>query len=122
MEAAIMGAEKGNSFIGQCILLYNNIQFDLNKIGEYIMPSVISKSAENLGYVYENQEQHFSNLTVYPTSVFTNTLHPDSSNNLYAIHQNAGSWIDYSKRGWLFRICKKYDLMQFYHIIETIKK
>lgn len=122
MEAAIMGAEKGNSFIGQCILLYNNIQFDLNKIGEYIMPSVISKSAEKLGYVYENQEQHFSNLTVYPTSVFTNTLHPDSSNKLYAIHQNAGSWIDYSKRGWLFRFCKKYNYMNLYRLLEFASK
>jgi len=122
MEAAIMGAEKNNSFIEHCLSIYKNKQFDLNRIGEFIMPSIISKHAEKWGYKYENREQHYSNMTIYPTSVFTNTLHPDSSNNIYAIHQNAGSWIDYSDRGWLFRICKKYDFMQLYHIIESLKK
>lgn len=122
MEAAIMGAEKGNSFIEQCLSIYKKKQFELDKIGEYIMPSIISEKAEKCGYKYENREQHFSNMTIYPTSIFTNTLHQDTTNpdGIYAIHQNAGSWIDFSDRGWLFRFCKKNGLMRMYHLMERV--
>ena len=121
MEAAIMGATKGHTFIKKCISFYHNKEFSTERAGkEFVMPKVISKYAEEYGYLYENKLQQLDGMKIYPTSFFTNTLHQDTSNvnELYAIHQNAGSWIDYSNRGWLFRFCKKHDLMDLYHRIE----
>ena len=121
IEAAIMGATKGHPFIKKSISFYHNTEFSVKKTGkDLVMPKVISKYAEEYGYLYENRLQQLDGMTIYPTSVFTNTLHKDTSNvnELHAIHQNAGSWIDYSNRGWLFRFCKKHDLMDLYHRIE----
>lgn len=125
MEAAIMGAQKGHPFIKRCMSFYNENTFDINRLSkDFVMPAVISRYAEEFDYKYENRQQQLEGITVYPTSVFTNTLHQDASNvnDLYAIHQNAGSWIDYSDRGWLFHFCRKNDLMSLYHFVEKIKK
>ncbi|MBP5326500.1 MAG: hypothetical protein J6Y98_01135 [Bacteroidales bacterium] len=121
MEAAIIGAQKGHPFIEECMSFYHENRFDTERLSkDLVMPAVISKIAEAKGYLYENREQTLDGMTIYPTSVFTNTLHSDTSNPdlLFAIHQNAGSWIDYSNRGWLFRFCKKHDLMDLYHRLE----
>lgn len=125
MEAAIMGSSKSHPFVKQCMSFYHNNTFSLDSLSKkYVMPLVISKIAETYGYKYENKKQLLEGITIYPTSFFTNTLHQDISNpnELYAIHQNNGSWIDYSNRGWLFRLCKKYDMINLYHKLEKIHK
>lgn len=124
MEAAIMGAIKGHPFIKKCMSFYHENTFSLERLSkDLVMPAVISHYAEEYGYQYKNNKQQMDDLTIYPTSVFTNTLHPDTSNTdgLYAIHQNVGSWIDYSERGWLFRFCRKYNLLDFYHRLERLR-
>lgn len=123
MEPAIMGAEKGHHFLEQCMSFYMHNRFSsTTTCKEDIMPNVVSRYATEHGYYYENKEQHLQDLTIYPTSYFTNTLHKDTSNvnELYAIHQNAGSWIDYQGRGWLFNYCRKHNLMNLYHRLEKI--
>ena len=124
MEAAIMGAQKGHPFIKKCMSFYKENNFDLERLSkDFVMPAVISKYAEEYGYKYENRQQQLEGITIYPTSVFTNTLHKDTTNvnNLYAIHQNAGSWIDYSDRGRLFHFCRRNDKMGLYRFIEKSK-
>ncbi len=125
MEAAIMGSSKNHPFVEKCMSFYYNNKFDIERLSkDFVMPAVISKFAEEYGYNYENRKQQLDGIIVYPTSVFTNTLRRDTSNvnELYAIHQNAGSWIDYFNRGWLFRFCKRNDLMKFYNRLEQLKK
>lgn len=125
MEAAIIGSSKGHPFLKQCMSFYHNNAFSLDSLSsKFVMPVVISNYAEKYGYKYENKKQQLDGITIYPTSVFTNTLHQDTSNpaELYAIHQNNGSWIDYSNRGWLFKLCKKNDMINLYHTIEKIFK
>lgn len=125
MEAAIMGARNNHPFIKECLSVYENKSFSMERTGDdIVMPAIISKCAEKYGYKYHNCLQHLSNMTIYPTSFFTNTLHRDTSNasELYAIHQNAGSWIDYSNRGWLYRFCRSHNLMKIYHKIERLNK
>lgn len=125
MEPAIMGAEKGHPFIKQCMSIYEERDFTLKR-GELdiVMPAVISEYAVQLGYRYKNEKQFFNDITVYPTDVFANTLNKDIEigDSVYAIHQNAGSWIDYSDRGWLFHFCRKHHLMSLYHSFERIRQ
>lgn len=121
MEAAIMGAEKGNAFVNRCLEYYMHCSFSFDRTStDIVMPAIISRQAQALGYQMLNQEQHCQfGITVYPTSVFTNTLCPDKTTaNHYAIHQNAGGWIDYNDRGRFFHFCRKHDLMELYHWIE----
>lgn len=123
MEAAIMGAKKWNIFVKKCLDNYRQSNFVFDRTTtDIVMPAIISNLAHAFGYQEINQEQHCqSGMTVYPTSVFTNTLCPDQSTTKhYAIHKNAGSWIDYSNRGWLFRLCRKNNLMIIYRCIESI--
>lgn len=125
MEAAIMGAEKGNEFVNRCLEYYKQSHFSLDRTtADIVMPAIISGLAQEFGYNNTNREQHCkSGVTVYPTTVFTNTLCPDKSTaSHFAIHQNAGSWIDYSNRGWLFRFCKRYGLTKSYKSIENALK
>lgn len=125
MEAAIMGSQRNHSFIEECMSFYHKAIFDKNRLSsDFIIQPIISRYAEKYGYIYENKKQSLNGrMTVYPTSVFTNTLHQDNTNSdrIYAIHQNLGSWIDYSNRGGLFRFCKKYNLMNIYHWLEKTK-
>ncbi len=124
MEAAIMGAEKGNPFIAECMEYYKNIKYSDSGTNK-VMPAVISEIAQQYNYQYYNKLQHLSNdITIYPTSLFTNDICPDKENihEVYAIHHNAGSWIEYENRGFLFKFCRKHDLMGLYHRLEKIKK
>lgn len=125
MEAAIMGAEQGHPFLKACLDWYSTQHYTPDPSTPFpVMPEVISNMAQSMGYQRVNTFQQLGdNIAVYPTKVFTNALHSDFSNRdtLLAIHQNAGSWIDYSDRGWLYRFCRKHDLMSLYSALETIK-
>lgn len=121
LEAAIMGAQKGHPFIKRCMSYYETHPFSIEKASkELIMPIIISKYAEEWGYQYKDELQKLPSMTVFPNTFFTNIHNFDipKPEELYAIHQNYGSWFDFSHRGLLFRICKKADLMRFYHLIE----
>ena len=125
LEAAIMGAQKGHPFIKKCMAFYETHPFSLEKVSsELVMPVIISKFAEEYGYQYKDELQRLQDMTIYPNTFFTNTHNIDYtiSKELYAIHQNYGSWFDTSHRGLLYHICKKADLMRLYHFIEKIQK
>lgn len=122
MESAIMGAEMEHPFVAECIDYYKQAQFsDIN----ILMPVVISEIAHRYDYKYCNKLQKLSNsVTIYPTSIFSNDICPEINNinECFAIHHNAGSWIEYKDRGWLFRFCRKNDMMNIYHWLEKIRK
>lgn len=124
MEAAIMGAEKEHPFVAECMDYYKKAKYyDPKRLK--VMPVVISEIAEQYNYQYRNiQQQLINNITVFPTSVFTNDICPEKENveHVIAIHHNAGSWIDYKNRGFLFKFCRKHDLMNLYKKLEMIRK
>jgi len=123
LEAAILGAQKENPFVRDCMSFYKENNFSLEREGkDIVMPVVISKVAEKYGYRYDNALQTMNGITVYPTSVFSNMFLPEPSvwKNNYAIHQNFGSWFDFSNRGVFFRFCKRFDLMKLYYRIENM--
>lgn len=125
LEAAIMGAQKGHPFIKKSMSFYETHPFSLEKASnELVMPIIISKIAEEYGYQYKDELQKLPGMTIFPNTIFTNTHNQDfaTTKNLYAIHQNYGSWYNFSHRGFLFHICKKADLMRLYHFIEKKRK
>lgn len=124
MEAAIMGSEKGHPFVKECLEWYSGQHYSSDGNHSFlVMPDVISNLAQLMGYRRVNETQWLDgNTTIFPTTVFTNALHSDFSSRetLLAIHQNAGSWIDYSDRGWLYRICRKNSMMGLYSALERL--
>ena len=124
MEAAIMGAVKEHPFVAECMDYYKEAKFTDPKRLK-VMPAIISEIALQYNYQYCNNHQQLdNNITVYPTSLFTNDICPQKENakQVYAIHHNAGSWIEYDNRGFLFKFCRKHDLMRLYHQIEKLRK
>lgn len=126
LEAAIVGAEKNHPFIKDCLDYYTNRHF-INSTGLdlSVIQSNITDIAEGINYKRINQNQLLKNdMMVYSTAVFTNMLCFDKehSTEVFAIHQNAGSWIDYSNRGWLYKFCRSNHLMFFYRNLERLIK
>lgn len=127
LEAAIIGAEKGHPLINKFLDYYRDRHFITNDgtADEEVIQSILTKIAEEIGYKRINKNQHLENdIQIYSTDTFSNFLCKENINynTVFAIHQNVGSWIDYSNRGWMFRFCKTHDLMRFYHWIEQIRK
>ena len=126
MEAAIMGAEPQHPFIKECLDWYSDKHFTYNFSKAFpVMPEVISSIAQKWGYRRVNEYQSLDKgCTVFSTSLFTNALNSDFSNreSLLAIHQNAGSWIDYSNRGLFYRMCYGLGLMSLYRFVESTRK
>ena len=127
LEAAIMGAEKEHPLICEFLNFYKNRHFikDNGTTDEEVIQSILTKIIEEYGYLRINHNQSLKyDIQIYSTDVFANTLLKDKKkqNIVYAVHQNVGSWIDYSERGFLFKLCKRYNLMNFYQKIENIIK
>jgi hypothetical protein len=122
-EPAIFGAEVGHQLLKKCMDYYKqkhfvlpNGQFDLTGC-----PEIMGKMMEQMYlYQYQDKYQHIGDeVHVYPSSVFCNILRMDKKH-VYAIHRYANGWIQFTHRGWLFHLCKKYDLMEAYRLFEKI--
>ena len=126
LEAAVMGAEKNHPLICKFLNFYKNRHFikDNGTTDEEVIQSIVTKIIEDYGYQRINQNQNLNyDIQIYSTDIFANFLIKDliNYNTIYAVHQNVGSWIDYSERGLIFKFCKRYNLMDFYHLIEKIR-
>lgn len=110
VQAAIMGAKKGNLFLKDCLDFYidKHLIDKNNKLlcDEYIIGPIISKYAEKYGYVYKDSEQILeNNMIIFKSDVFVgNSVF--LSKRAYAIHLINGSWREkneYSKFYSYFR-------------------
>ncbi|KAA5412076.1 glycosyltransferase family 32 protein [Bacteroides cellulosilyticus] len=100
VQAAVIGAEKGNSYIKSCLDYYVGKNFILadglfnNKI---ILPDIMAFYARNFGFKYINREQKLLNVKFYVSEVFA--PHPKLvTSKSYAIHCCTGTW---RKKTWL---------------------
>jgi hypothetical protein len=128
MEAAIMGANQEHQFVKDCLDYYQYRHFinQNSSFNENIIQGIITQIGANK-YDYEpsNMLQHLQcGITIYPTSYFTNSLISNTgiSDQLYAKHCNAASWMDFKDRGKFFHFCRKHDMMGIYHWVEKFKK
>lgn len=87
LEAATMGCEKGNVFIGECLSYYQgeNFRNENGSLNMKTLPTIMAESLEN-----------FKDIQILPMDFFspknTRTLELNVSTNTYSIHHFNGSW------------------------------
>ncbi len=118
LEAAIMGAERGNGFIKQCLDLYDSRRF-VGENGELDMtpiPTILSPILEQYcGWKREDITQYLDNgVTVYSTDIIANT-NCERTSTVKLYHLNNRSWIPLSAKEKFIRRLKDvgvYDLLR----------
>ena len=93
--SAVMGAEKGNQLIGDCLDYYSNLNF-INTDGtmyvKIIIPDILGIKAVKYGFKYIDETQKLSNnIQIYDSSVFVGAISKLTKES-FAIHYCEGSW------------------------------
>ena len=85
IEPAIMGAEKGNMYLKECLDYYGKIQFTKadGSIDLQVMPYIVSPLLEKYGYKAVDETQYLSHNIVVFSSAYFATLLYTFSNTLY---------------------------------------
>lgn len=124
VDASVFGCEKGHWYAKNCLMFYYGKHFRSSdgKITGDVVQSVATNILKPHGYECLDICQDVKDVKIYSTNFFTNKTHIKDKDQLYSLHYFDGSWTDFSKRGWLYKTCRKYDLMKYYALIEKILK
>ena len=126
-DAAQFGSCANNPILKECMEYYENNEFIIPAEGItniLTSPALLGKVLQKYGYIYKDEYQKLKNNTIiYPNNILSNIY---SYNNLnikpFTIHHLANSWMSDTKRGFIYRFCKNYNIMSIYHIIEQITR
>ena len=93
--SAIMGAEKGNVLIKDCLSYYKDLNF-INANGSMfvniIIPDIIGIQAVKYGFRYKDENQLLNhNMIIFNSSVFVGAISKLAEDS-YAIHYCEGTW------------------------------
>lgn len=112
MLAALLGAEKGNLFIKECMDFFGEHHFvgeDGKLFMELINPAIMPMLAVKHGFRYKNEEQNLDgNMKIYPSWVFVGnnfTRNADS----YSMHFCDSSWRNF----WFLHKIKRWLVTHF---------
>ena len=107
VQSAIIGSEKENKIIKDCMEYYESNHFILED-GSYnykfLAPDLIARVLEKYGFRYKNEFQNLSEdgAVVYPTRYFASGVNFQNDEN-YAVHCYTSSWQDASLLGKMIR-------------------
>lgn len=120
VDASAFGCEKGHWYIKACMDWYNGKPFRMENgaITGDVVQGVATNILEPYGYSRENILQQVDDVMIYPNTFFTNKSFEFDRSKIYTLHHFDGSWTDDSSRGWLFKFCRKHDLMHVYRMLE----
>lgn len=123
LDASAFGCEQGHWFAKDCLDWYSDKPFRLpdGTVSGGVVQVVASMVLEPHGYRRVNEFQMVKDVAVFPNTVFTNKTVSYDRSVIYSLHHFDGSWTDSPSRGWLFRFCRRHDLMHWYRRIESIK-
>lgn len=99
IQCAVMGAEKGNAWIGDCLSYYKDKQIEIkdNKIiGINVIPAITAKIAyDKYGFVYDDfsdKPQYLdAEVVIYPSYVFA-ALYGDVRKSTICLHLAEQAW------------------------------
>ncbi len=119
IQAAFMGAVKGNGFVRDCMEYYKNRSFlssDVKCDTSILAPDIYALCARKYGFVYKDCLQTLGNrMTIYPSSYCGGTKYIASESN-YAVHCCAGSWREKSFRQKIQeKISEVKQVIKIYH-------
>jgi len=111
VEAAVMGAQKGNRFAGEFLQLYKNKHFVLEEgiFDDEIIPIILADYILRKYQKYRPRNRHtiIDDLHIYPSSYFspknTFTMKPKIKANTYVIHHFANMYAVKTKQKTSFR-------------------
>ena len=124
MDASCFGCVAGHWFARRCLEFYDTHPFRESdgEISGGVVQVVATRALEPYGYVRRNIEQHIADdICIYSTEYFTNKENAYDRSTIYSVHFFDGSWTDSSKRGWLFRFCRRHDMMHIYRWLESLR-
>jgi hypothetical protein len=123
IQAAIIGAEKGNEYVKKCLEYYHTVVFNpsYNFYDIGIAPYVMAKMAEQFGFEYDadiNKPQFLKeNLIIYNPAVFP-SAYTGANMKSYAMHCCAGGWYN-SNKSFLVKLsdylCNNYRFWAMLH-------
>lgn len=95
LQAAVIGGNKENKFLKDCLEWYANKHFilpDGSFFDKIVSPDIYASIAQRYGFRYKNEEQNLSeNMKIYPSFVFAPNILGFTKDS-YAIHCTLGSW------------------------------
>ena len=107
MQAAFMGAEKGNGFVRTCMEAYKDRHFlkeDGSPDMDILAPDIYALCARRYGFRYKDVEQRLEGgMTIYPSSYVAGARSEAMEGN-YAVHCCAGSWREQTRKQKLLRM------------------
>lgn len=124
LMSAIIGSIPSHPFLKVCLDYYAELMFERENIRSYVINPIMSRILfEGWGYEYLDKTVVLKDdIYVLSRSLFDNISNINKNINkkeYYAIHYCNQSWVP-QNRGWLYKFCKKNDLMSFYIIIESL--
>lgn len=124
LSIGVIGSVEGHPYLKDSLSYFNNVSI-LQKDGTINTTVSNYKMAEILSsYGYKNQDsrQHLdAGIELYPTTVFGDRLSPSSADNCYTYHWGEMSWFVPNQRGLLYKVCKRFYLMPFYRLLESLR-
>lgn len=123
VDASAFGSIKGHWYTKLCMEFYHDKPFRGadGKISGDVVQTVATNILEKYGYIRRDQNQIINkDIRIYPTDYFANIENHKKGDNIYTLHHFDGSWTDQSQRGIIYKIARKYDLMEIYRRLEKI--
>lgn len=116
IQAAIIGAEKGNNLIGEILDYYKKQSFIDSKGNMFhqVAPIVHALFAEKYGFVYQDRFQQLKdNIALFPSDVFA-TIGINNNANTVALHCCQGAWLKKDKG--LKKVLKRSKILMDLHL------
>lgn len=101
LNCGVFASTPNHPFINSCIEKYRNLHFisenGVIDIGNLVIGGIVSKVAEDYGFVYQDKKQILkNNMLIFPSNIFVgNTIFLDKSS--YNVQMNNGSWVKKNK-------------------------
>lgn len=119
LMSAIIGGEKGNSLLKDCLDFYDNNEFREVFAKRLTIPTVLALHAEKYGFRYKDELQYLEkDIVIYPIRIFP--CYDQVTKESVAVHYSEGSWVKRSPLGKVKR--KLYMIKPLRKIVQSFKR